>query len=36
MAKVATKDYNIIWLSSLLTMTVPDEAYSWNGPCTLD
>jgi hypothetical protein len=28
MGKIATTDYNIIWLSSLLTMTVPDEAYS--------
>jgi hypothetical protein len=33
---LAPKDFENIWLSNLLIMSVPDEGYSRNVSCTLN
>jgi hypothetical protein len=30
------KTFKIIWLSNILNLSVPDEGYSKNVPCTLN
>jgi len=35
-ALLAFKHFKIIWLSNLLTTSVPDECYSRNASCTLN